>query len=155
MDCDVLLQRQVMFHIIVAGQRINYLACGFVNEESAQFNMLVEGILDASLNVDARQLLGDIRGGDMCTPYRDIDIRFMNEVHMAKESSAWIPTTALLAVLEANGNLIFSCTKCLGYITIEGIVAIWPEAHFLSINKDFCFAHGSIKEEEIIGRCRW
>ena len=144
-----------MFHIIVAGQRINYLACGFVNEESAQLYVLVEGILDACLNVDARQLLGDIRGGDMCTPYRDIDIGLMNEVHMAKESSAWIPTATLLAVLKANSNFVVASVESRCNVTVKSIVAIWPEAYFLSIDKDFCLAHGSIKEEEIIGRCRW
>ena len=74
---------------------------------------------------------------------------FMNKMHIAEESCTWVPAATLFAVLEANCNFVVANVQIGCNITMEGIVAIWPEAHFLSIDKDFGFTHSAIEEEEI------
>ena len=91
----------------------------------------------------------------MCAPNRNIYMGFMNEMHITEESCTRIPATTLLAVLEANSNFVVANVQSGCDVTMKSIIAIWPEAHFLSIDKDFGFAHSAIEEEEIIGRCRW
>ena len=138
-----------MLHIIVAYERIHHFACCFVNERCTQFDMLVEGISHSGFDIHGCQFLGYVWSSDMCTPYRYIYLWFLNQVYIAKESCARVPTATLFAILQPNSNFVFSFLKCLCNITMKGIVTVRPEADFLSIDKYFRLTHCSIEEKEI------
>ena len=142
-----------MLYIICTFQTTYFIASGFANQCSMQTNLLIDSVLNTCFNIYTRQFFCDIRSGDMGSPDWNIDIRLLNEMYIAEQSCSWIPTTALLSILKTYCYFVVAFVQSRSNIAMECIVAIWPEAHFLSIHIDFGFAHCAIKEEEIVGRC--
>ena len=147
---EVLLEREVVADVVVAGEGVNSLARGFADEGGAEGDMLAEGVVHTGAEVDGCQPVGDVGGGDVGAPYGYVGALRGDEVHVAVEPCARVPTAALLAVAEADSDEVGRVGVEVGRdVAVESVVAVWPIAGFLSVDIDLGFAHGTIEEQGV------
>ncbi len=159
---EVLLQRQVVADIVVAGERVHHLAGGLADEPRAEGDMFAEGVLHARAEVDGRQSVGDVRGGDVRAPHRHVRARRGDEVHVAIEPRTRVPAAALLAVAQADSDDVRRVGAEIGRdVAVESVVAVGPVAGFLPVHIHLGFTHGTVEEQGVslpggVGsRCQW
>ena len=70
-----------------------------------------------------------------------------DERHRAIQAATRIPSRALLAVVQAHADLVFSFLEIRAGVDTEGVIAIDPMASQLAVDVDMRVGHGTVKLE--------
>ena len=76
-----------------------------------------------------------------------MNLRRLNQTHLAVQPGAGIPARGERPVFKKNGNPVTALAKRPGDVAVEGIVAVWPFADLLSVHENLRLAHRPIKEQ--------
>ena len=76
-----------------------------------------------------------------------MNLRRLNQTHLAVQSGSWIPARGERPVFKKNGNPVTTFVKCGGDVAVESIVAVWPFADLLSVHENLRLTHRPVKEQ--------
>ena len=90
----------------------------------------------------------------MYAPNRDMRFVFSDDMHIAVQSSSWVPTRHLGKVVESHCQSVVIGFYVRSDIQEESVVAVVPFASFLSVYKHFGVTHRPIELHKhlLIGR---
>ncbi len=132
---------------LVFGADHTAVGIGYVGDEAHL--LLVFRAFEGDAQAHGGIVLTDVRRCDAGAPCGDVHGLRRHHVYVAVKSRAGIPARRAGHVVQAHGeNIVASVAVDVWRdITVERVVAVWPEYGLMAVDVDTRFAHGSVEDK--------